>query len=177
MPSWPRPLGDHPNPACGVGWLGPFDGRGFRKGATASGTRICRSNSSGSRTRRGRIHRREWRRPGSAPAQSSAAKTDQIIVIPHRLLCAPSRPSCASNQPSNRPESSFWTATPGAGSGSASPRIALPTRCTYVSHYEENNRSERGNYGFIGRDLISGKVPHILPANCRHRIGADFKCK
>ena len=71
----------------------------------------------------------------------------------------------------------FWTATPGAGSGSDSPRIALPTRCTYVSHYEENNRSERGNYGFIGRDLISGKVPHILSANCRHRIGADFKCK
>ena len=68
-------------------------------------------------------------------------------------------------------------ATPGAGSGSDSTRIALPTRCTYVSHYEENNRSERGNYGFIGRDLISGKVPHILSANCRHRIGADFKCK
>jgi hypothetical protein len=32
---------------------------------------------------------------------------------------------------------------------------------------EENNGSERANYGFMGGDLISGKVPHILSADCR----------
>ena len=65
----------------------------------------------------------------------------------------------------------------GRDRGPIHPEWGLPTRCTYVSHYEENNRSERANYGFIRRDLISGKVPHILSANCRYRIGADFKCK
>ena len=47
--------------------------------------------------------------------------------------------------------------------------MAAARGCACVSCQKENNGSERANYGFMGGDLIFGKVPHILSADCRSR--------
>jgi len=52
--------------------------------------------------------------------------------------------------------------------------MAVDQAFACVSCHKENSGSERANYGFIGRNLISGNVPHILSAYCRQRIGANF---